>query len=185
MLRLLYTLRKAYHHRYELRKIKHQGIATLRELSLPSLLQQGFQALLLDFDGVLANYGAKQPCTSLLPWLTQACELFGEQRVFILTNKPNQTRANYFQQHFPAIKFIQGFPKKPYPHATAHILSLTQLPPEACLLIDDRLLTGGLLACITGIAIQYITNPFINYKKHPLQERCFQFLRHLERYWFH
>ncbi|MHA7840802.1 MAG: YqeG family HAD IIIA-type phosphatase [Gammaproteobacteria bacterium] len=181
MIRFLYTLKQAWQHRQQLAHIRRQGQPSINDLSLEKLQQQGIKALLLDFDGVLANHGEMQPHQSILPFLKKACQYFGEHRLFILTNQPNKLRAHYFKTHFPTITFIQGFPKKPYPEAIHYVLSLTHLNPAACLLVDDRLLTGCLLACITGIHAQYITVPLINYKKHGILECFFQGLRLLER----
>lgn len=181
MSRFLYTLKQAWQHRQCLGHIRKQAVPNINSLSFENLQQQGIKALLLDFDGVLANHGEIQPHTSIIPFLEAACQHFGENRLFILTNQPNAARAQYFQTHFPSITFIQSFPKKPYPQAIHHILSLTHLEASACLLVDDRLLTGGLLACITGIQVQYINAPLVNYKKHPLLECFFQGLRKLER----
>lgn len=180
----LYTVKHAWRHRQRLAYIRKQAVPRITHLSFENLQQQGIKALLLDFDGVLANHGETEPLPSLRPFLDVACQYFGEQRLFILTNQPNAARAQYFQTHFPSITFMQGFPKKPFPHAIRHILSATALDPSACLLVDDRLLTGGLLACITGIHVQYISEPFVDYAKHPLLECFFQGLRKLERCFF-
>lgn len=179
--RFLYTVKQAWQHRQCLAHICQESLPNITTLPLERLQQQGIKALLMDFDGVLANHGEARPHPSILPFLKEACQHFGEQRLFILTNQPHASRAQYFQKHFPSITFIQGFPKKPYPQSIQHILSLTHLEASACLLVDDRLLTGGLLACTTGIHVQYINVPLVNYKKRPLLECFFQGLRKLER----
>jgi hypothetical protein len=49
------------------------------------------------------------------------------------------------------------------------------------MLVDDRLLTGGLAACIAKVSITYITRPIVLLSKRPLSELFFMMLRFWER----
>ena len=56
--------------------------------------------------------------------------------------------------------------------------------PHEILFIDDRLLTGALVASITGVKIQYLKTPLVDYENRPFIERLFQGLRIIERMLF-
>jgi len=73
------------------------------------------QALALDFDGVLAPHGAGQPSSEVVDWLRRAVTVFGAERIFILSNRPFGPRVDWFANHFPGVRFVDGVRKKPYP----------------------------------------------------------------------
>ncbi len=180
--RLLYTVLKAPQYRQQLGKIKQQPAVAPTQISLKKWQEQGIETIIFDFDGVLAAHGEKEPDTTTVDLLQQSLDLFGQHHVFILSNKPSPIRASYFAKHFPHIQFIRGSKKKPYPNGIETIIELSHSKAEKVLLIDDRLLTGALAACISGIQCQYISNPLMNINKRPVVERFFQSLRIFERF---
>jgi hypothetical protein len=59
---------------------------------------------------------------------------------------------------------------------------LTGQSSHQLMLIDDRLLTGVLAACLANVSVAYITYPYVQLSKRPLPEMFFMVLRSLERY---
>jgi uncharacterized protein len=182
--RSIYTMAMWYKHRlavasrYGVRNSAAQ-IINLNLLELKNNL--GIEILVLDFDGVLAAHGDITPLPEIQIWLGHCVATFGAGRVFILSNKPMPQRLAYFQQNFPEIKFIRAKRKKPYPDGLQQIIAITKTQAHKIMLVDDRLLTGILAACITGVQSTYITNPYTNLKQQPLAELFFMLLRGAER----
>src|SRR5579872_1118377 len=79
------------------------------------LMQQGYKAIILDFDGVLASHGEEKLSLVIAHWLKNFIRVWPQDMIFILSNKPNLLRAHYFAQYFKGIKFIFPLHKKPYP----------------------------------------------------------------------
>jgi len=173
---------RCYH--TELKAIYGKRIPNLQisQLSPSQLKQQGVKILVLDFDGVLAAHGETKPADDLHDWLVQCVNTFGAAQIFVLSNKPLASRIRYFQTHYAGIRYIAGTRKKPYPDGLQEIITLTNQPAKALMLVDDRLLTGILAACIIKVPVIYITKPYVNFLKRPIQELFFTSLRILERY---
>ena len=157
------------------------GNYQLSKVSPTLLKQQGVMVLVLDFDGVLAADDEPEPSPELYNWLGECIRTFGPKQVFILTNKPLPSRIAYFQRHFAGVRYVVDVKKKPYPDGLQKIMALTGQPSEALRLVDDRLLTGGLAACIANVPLIYITRPYISLSQRPLPELFFMTLRFLER----
>ncbi len=182
--RIIFTLQQLRHYHKALAKIErvtpqHQQ---LHQLSPETLKQQGVRVLILDFDGVLAAHGELQPTKELHPWLHSAIQQFGSENIFVLSNKPLPSRIAYFEEHFSGVRYISAVKKKPYPDGLEKIITLTRQKPEALILVDDRLLTGGLAACIANVPMIYINHPYIHISKRPIQELFFMSLRFIERF---
>ncbi|MCK5877981.1 MAG: HAD family hydrolase [Candidatus Marithrix sp.] len=183
--RLLFSLRMLYHYRHELNRIYQTTPNNLKLCNIPpqTFQQQGIEILVLDFDGVLASHGELYPVQELHGWLHDCVKIFGAEQIFILSNKPLEKRIIYFNQHYPGIRYIKEVKKKPYPDGLQKIISLTKKSPKSLMLVDDRLLTGSLAACIAKVPVTYITKPYVCISKRPITEIFFMALRFLER-WF-
>lgn len=181
--RIIYSVRMLHHHCPGVAAVYHHSPRqqALQHLSPPQLQQQGIRILALDFDGVLAAYGEIQPTQESVQWLSDSVATFGSDHVFILSNNPMSDRIAYFKQHFPGVRFVLATQKKPYPDGLDYIVTLTHQPRQAIMLIDDRLLTGVLAACIANVRVTYITHPYICLRKRPIQESFFMGLRFLEK----
>jgi predicted HAD superfamily phosphohydrolase YqeG len=107
--------------------------------------------------------------------------VFGEERIFILSNRPVPVRADYFHRVFPGIRFVSGVRKKPFPDGLLRIMELSGAVPGQVVMLDDRLLTGVLGACLAGVGVIYITAPYVSLAHRPLHESFFMLLRILER----
>jgi predicted HAD superfamily phosphohydrolase YqeG len=169
--------------RHQLRRIlddtpQDTDILTLDPEKLHS---SGVAALALDFDGVLANHGATQPLPGAVEWIKHCQAVFGVEKIFILSNKPTRERSLWFAEHFPALRFISGVRKKPYPDGINKAGELARVPLSQILMVDDRLLTGCLAALLAGARPCYIRRPFVSFSHRPLAELLFKLLRWLER----
>lgn len=184
MRRIFYSLQKAWQYRKALKATAQQTTQSITDIDLDQLKQQDISIVVFDFDGVLANHGVTEPLPPGKKILSSAVKLFGEDKVFILSNKPTGERKAYFDKHFPTIQFIKANRKKPYPDGLQQIINLTNTPPDNILLIDDRLLTGALAAAIAGTKVCHIKTPFVDIKHSPIRERFFMFLRWLENHAF-
>jgi predicted HAD superfamily phosphohydrolase YqeG len=172
-----------FRHRYELAHILRK---TPRDFSLltidPALLKaDGIAALALDFDGVLSPHGCAAPVPEAVDWLTRSGAVFGENKVFILSNKPTEVRRRWFAEHFPEMRFISGVRKKPFPDGLTIIAELSGVPPSAVVMVDDRLLTGCLGAILAGARPCYISNPSVSFRYRPFAEMFFMVIRKMER----
>lgn len=141
----------------------------------------GITALALDFDGVLAAHGAASPLPEAIDWLKKCAVVFGGNRIFILSNKPTDERRQWFAEHFPAIRFIAGVRKKPYPDGINKAGELAGVHLSQLLMVDDRLLTGCLAALLAGATPYYIRRPYVAFNHRTVAELFFQWLRMTER----
>ncbi len=141
------------------------------------------KVLVLDFDGVLSPYAAIEPLPHIQKWLHQLLKSWGGQ-LFILSNKPFAEREAFIKKEFPSIHFISGVAKKPFPEGLKKIIKLSKACPQEILMIDDRLLTGILAACIAGTKGLLITHPLRQIKsKKALHELFFSTLRCIDKLW--
>jgi len=172
-----------FHHRRELRNLLDCTPLnrSISELDPKELQRSGISALVLDFDGVLAHHGAQVPVPAAVVWLKQCEAVFGGERMFILSNKPTDGRRDWFAQNFPAIRFIAGIRKKPFPDGVLKAGELAGVPFSSLLMVDDRLLTGCLAALVAGAPPCYIRRPCVSFTYLPVYELLFRLLRATER----
>jgi len=163
--------------------IEPWSAASILNLDPADLMAKGIQALALDFDGVLAHHGAAAPLPEAVDWIRRCEALLGGERIFILSNKPTDERRLWFAENFPAIRFIAGVRKKPYPDGLNKTGELTGVPLSSILMVDDRLLTGCLAALITGATPCYIRKPYISFSHRFGAELFFILLRSCERFY--
>jgi predicted HAD superfamily phosphohydrolase YqeG len=172
-----------FRNRYELAGILNatspdSSIMTIDPITLHS---SGIEVLALDFDGVLAAHGRPSPIPAAIEWLTRCAAVFGEDRLFILSNKPTEERKAWFASHFPEIRFISGVRKKPFPDGIQKIGELARVPLCRIVMVDDRLLTGCLAAIVAGARPYYVRQPLVSIGKNLAAESFFMLLRATER----
>lgn len=181
--RAIFTLSQMVQQRDSLKRYKQNPAMQIKSvLALdPGVLksEQGIRAMVIDFDGVLAAHGEIQSNPEFDNWLNLCIQTFGLGHVFILSNKPLESREAYFREHFPGIVFMRS-KKKPYPDGLAKIIEITQLKPEELLVVDDRLLTGILAAILVKAQARYLVSPLANFSKRPFVEWFFMCLRKIE-----
>lgn len=184
MKRFFFALRQGFRYRQAVGRVfhsSHQAIPTVCTLEPEDLQSLGVKHLALDFDGVLAAHGEALPALAVEQWLKGFCQAWPEGNISLLSNKPLPARIAYFQTHFPDMHFVTGFPKKPYPDGLLHIAERNELSPAQVALVDDRLLTGILAACLAGAKGIYIQKPYRRLWRRPVRELFFSGLRALER----
>lgn len=181
--RIHFSLRMLHRYRHALADIYHTSPRhqKLHQITPAAFKLKGVAVLVLDFDGVLAAHGELYPAEELHHWLHECVNIFGANQVFVLSNKPLPSRIVYFNRHYPGVRCITDVKKKPYPDGLQKIIALSGQPSEAVMLVDDRLLTGGLAACIAKVPVTYITRPYVLLSKRPIKEFFFMSLRFLER----
>jgi uncharacterized protein len=172
-----------FHHRRELRQLLDSTPLnrSILELDPEALFSSGIAALALDFDGVLAGHDAPDPLPEAIAWMKRCEALFGGDRIFILSNKPTEGRRRWFAVHFPAMRFISGVRKKPYPDGLNKTGELAGVPLSSIMMVDDRLLTGCLSALVAGARPCYIRRPYVSFNLRPVAELFFWLLRAGER----
>ncbi|GEM_PF-285943 len=175
---------KGWEYRNELQKLVADTppTRTVLDQTADELACSGIKVLALDFDGVLAPHGADQPVAEVIEWLERATSVFGQEQIFILSNRPFGPRINWFATHFPALRFISGVRKKPFPDGIKKIEELTSVRSSSILMVDDRLLTGCLSAMLAGARPCYVRNPYIKLRSNLGKELFFIVLRWLERF---
>jgi predicted HAD superfamily phosphohydrolase YqeG len=179
--RIFYSLHMGYAHRNALAKLYLRTPPQQSTLDIvpQDLLKQGVKILVLDFDGVLASHGELLPAPEIAHWLQSCLQVFPAAQIFLLSNKPLPARVAYFENY--GIRCIAGVQKKPYPEGLLKIQQVAQCEASEILLVDDRLLTGGLAACIAQTQIYYVTRPLIALSKRPVAESFFMLVRWVER----
>ena len=180
---VLYGFAEGFRHRHTLSALlssSQPGLAT-HAIDPTDLARRGASILALDFDGVLAPHGRMEPLPAAAEWLDRCCRNFGEDKIFILSNKPARERISWFQARHPGIRFITGVRKKPFPDGLQSVIARAGVTPGEVMLLDDRLLTGGLAACLAGTKVTYITAPYVTIASNPLPELFFMGLRAVER----
>ncbi len=172
-----------FRYRHELTRIISETPRTKSILTLDAadLKDRGIAALALDFDGVLSGHGAPAPLPEAIVWMTRCQEVFGGDRIFILSNKPTDGRRMWFAEQFPAMRFISGVRKKPYPDGLIKTGELAGVPLSSIMMVDDRLLTGCLAALVAGARPCYIRRPYVSFSHRPAAELFFRLLRMAER----
>jgi predicted HAD superfamily phosphohydrolase YqeG len=170
-------------YRRELRRLlkSTREDANILKLDLQTLHSSGIAAVALDFDGVLAHHASPVPFPEAIVWMKHCQTVFGGERIFILSNKPTEGRRLWFAEHFPAMRFISGVRKKPYPDGLIKAAELGGVPLSAVLMVDDRLLTGCLAALVAGARPCYIRRPYVSLNHRPFAEMFFGLLRTVER----
>lgn len=163
-----------------LRKTPPHCIPTIIDASPEAWYAQGIRALILDFDGVLSYYEGETPLPTVDVWLKTAQKVFGDA-MFVLTNLPSPARQTMFDMRYPDIHLIPAARKKPYPDGIQVVLEKTGFEAKQLLLVDDRLLTGIVLAASTGAQACWVTKPYHNFKLHPVKESFVALLRWLDQ----
>lgn len=184
MCRMLFAFNHGLKHYRELKAIRRHGYGAISDLNLSTLPDQGIDIIVFDFDGVLAAHGELQPSSIGMDKLKQSLAIFGENNVYILSNKPLKVREQFFNEHLPGIQFVYAPRKKPYPDGLQQIMQSADCAGKQIALIDDRLLTGGLATCIAGTKMIYINKPLQNFKKRFFKESFFHLLRVSEKLFF-
>ena len=174
-----------FKHKKQISAIKGKHcIQSVTELRVDFLRDQSIKFVALDFDGVLAAHGKPELNADVKIWLDGFAKEFGQENIFILSNKPTQVRLEYFEMNYPQIRFISKVAKKPYPDGLLRVVDTVGCKPTDVALVDDRLLTGCLACIVAGCYPILITKPFVDYDNYTTSEKFFSFLRKWEQKFF-
>jgi predicted HAD superfamily phosphohydrolase YqeG len=183
--RLIYTVSKMLKHKNQISAVKDEHcLESVTRLSVEFLNKHNIKIVTLDFDGVLAAHGKPELNEEVKIWLDSFANEFGQENIFILSNKPTQVRLEYFKKYYPQIRFISGVAKKPYPDGLKKLIEIANCEPKTVALVDDRLLTGCLACIIADCYPILITKPYVDYDNYNTSEKFFAFLRKWEQKFF-
>ncbi|MES2204725.1 MAG: HAD family hydrolase [Pseudomonadota bacterium] len=178
--RFIFAVREALKHKRELKSLPYAKNIT--SIDWRNLYDSGIRVLVLDFDGVLAADKQKKLYVGVDKVLETAQTIFGDH-VYIFSNQPTPQRQAYFAEHFPKIQFLVA-KQKPYPDGLLSVIVKEQVSPEKVVLIDDRVLTGGLASVLAGTQCILIEKPYMCFYSNMLREILFISIRAIERLWF-
>lgn len=147
-------------------------------MDLQALSNKGIRVLILDFDGVLAPHAEVRPLPEVNKQLQEAQALF---QVFILSNRPCPKRIALLKAAYPKIQSVVVNEKKPYPAGFQYVKKHSHCSPNQILMVDDRLLTGVLMAVSQSAPACWINQPYQDFRKRPFQEAFFAGLRWLDK----
>lgn len=180
--RIYFTIVKGFGERKSLYNIlSGSSEASTTEITIGTLKETGASIVVLDYDGVLAPQGVNELGPDIIYWLNHIISEFGEEHIYILSNKPKTSRCDNFHTIYPNISFISGIRKKPFPDGLMTIKNVADCKISDIVLLDDRLLTGGLATCIAGTKFIYIKKPLVSLIHNCIAEVFFILLRSLER----
>lgn len=161
--------------------LNHAATSVVK-INCQTLKDEGVEVLVLDFDGVLSVHGKNAvELTEVDQWLRQAVTVFGENRVFILSNNPNLHRKAQLEKQYPEIVFVVPFRKKPFTDGLAWVRDQTGVCYQKMLMVDDRLLTGVLSAVLHQSRAIYITEPYVDFEHSWLYEMSMRIVRRMEK----
>ena len=182
--KLSYLIAMAFKHRRRLHNIKHhpQGmLQRVTDLTPDYLHQHHVKLLALDFDGVLSHHGSISPAPAVLDWLRTLGAAFPLDQICIYSNNVFDERVAYMKSQFPEIDFIFYQKKKPCPDDLVSYFQSKKLQAKDVLVVDDRLTSGVLAACIIGASSLLLQKPIIHYQSAFFQELYFRLIRFIER----
>lgn len=178
--RFIFAVREALKHKKELKALPYAK--NIVSIDWQALHQSGVSVVVLDFDGVLAADKKKELYEGVNAILNTVQAIFGNH-VYIFSNQPTLQRQAYFAEYFPNIQFLIA-KQKPYPDGLLSVIMREQVSPEKIVLVDDRVLTGGLASVLAGTQCILIEKPYICFYSNMVRELLFMSIRAVERLLF-
>lgn len=128
----------------------------VEELTPATLRSMGAQVVIFDHDGVLGPSRAFQPDEIGVKLLNAAMAEFGKGNVFVLSNSKSrkEVRLSYFEKEFPDVGYLLA-KRKPSKEGLDLAIKLSGKPASKIAMIDDGLLTGGIMALEQGAIAIY------------------------------
>ena len=178
--RAIFSIKEGVLHRKELKALPY--VKNITTIDWQKLHDSGIRVVVLDFDGVLAADKKKALYDGVSAILEIVQTIFGDH-VYIFSNQPTSQRHAYFSELFPRIQFLVA-KKKPYPDGLISVIMREQVSPEKIVLVDDRVLTGGLASVLAGTQCILIQKPYICFWSNMMRETMFMSIRAVERLLF-
>lgn len=179
--RLIFAIKEGFERKKALKALPF--VMNILSINWLALHDSGIRVIVLDFDGVLAADKKQALHPGVDAVLLEILKIFG-QHVYIYSNQPTSQRHAYFSEYFPEIKFLVA-KQKPYPDGLLSVIVREQIDPYQIMLIDDRVLTGGLAAVLAGTQCLLVKKPFICFYHNTVREIAFMTIRWVERILFH
>lgn len=175
--RFIFALKEGWMHQKALKALP--CAKNITSIDWHALYQSGVRVVVLDFDGVLAADKQKELYSGVDAVLKTVQTIF-DDCVYIFSNQPTPQRQAYFAKHFPKIRFLIA-KQKPYPDGLLSVIAHEQVSPDQIILIDDRVLTGGLASVLAGTQCILIEQPYTCFSSNMAREILFTCLRFVER----
>ena len=175
--RAIFSIKEGFQHRQELKALPYA--TNIVSIDWKNLYESGIRVVVLDFDGVLAADKQKELYEGVDVVLKTIENVFANH-VYIFSNQPTPQRQAYFAEHFPKIQFLVA-KKKPYPDGLLSVIVREQVSPDKIVLVDDRVLTGGLATVLAGTKCILIEKPYICFCSNMVREVMFMSIRMIER----
>jgi predicted HAD superfamily phosphohydrolase YqeG len=123
-----------------------------------SLKKSGAHAVILDHDGVLGPIRSKTPDSTGEKLINDLVTAFGENKVFILSNTKSAraSRRDMYRDRYKSVTYLMAL-RKPDPEGLNIASRLSGVPCEKIAVVDDGILTGGLMAVENGAIPVYAT----------------------------
>lgn len=158
------------------RKTSHK-LKTLLDITPHFCKTHHIEGLVFDFDAVLNTDGELLIHPSYQRHFSSLLEHFP---VAIYSNAHLPQRKKAMLEAYPNLTWLEIPPKKPSAQRLEEISNIWSLKPQNILMIDDRILTGGLSAYRAGTQFAHIIKPITCYRKRFFRELFFALLRALE-----
>lgn len=178
--RMLFSIQEGVKYRAKLKAIPY--VEKITAIDWQSMWNKGIRVVVLDFDGVLAADKRQKLEDEVWSVLKNIHAIYGEH-VYIFSNQPTPERQAYFVLHFPWIQFLVA-KQKPYPDGLLTVIERENVAADSVVLVDDRVLTGGLASVLAGTQCLLIQKPYIHLNGNPLREILFISIRAIERLFF-
>jgi predicted HAD superfamily phosphohydrolase YqeG len=130
----------------------------VEDISPDSLKKLGAQAVILDHDGVLGATRSKAPDGIGAKLIHDLVEAFGVGKVFILSNTKSakKSRRDMYADRYKDVTYLMAA-RKPHPEGLNMAETLSGVPCGKIAVVDDGILTGGLMAVENGAIPVYAT----------------------------
>lgn len=134
----------------------------VEDISPDSLKKLGAQAVILDHDGVLGPIRSKAPDVTGAKLIHDLVEAFGVGKVFILSNTKSakESRRDMYSDRYKNVTYLMAM-RKPHPEGLNMASTLSGVPYGKITVVDDGILTGGLMAVENGAIPVYVTRKHI------------------------
>ncbi|MBF0292702.1 MAG: hypothetical protein HQK86_11170 [Nitrospinae bacterium] len=132
--------------------------AFVEDISPDSLKKLGAQAVILDHDGVLGPIRSQSPDGIGEKLIHALVEAFGVGKVFILSNTKStrESRRDMYEARYKTVTYLMAS-RKPDPEGLKMAVTLSGVPSGKIAVVDDGILTGGLMAVENGAIPVYVT----------------------------
>jgi predicted HAD superfamily phosphohydrolase YqeG len=130
----------------------------VEDISPDSLKKIGAQAVILDHDGVLGAIRSKVPDGIGAKLIHDLVEAFGVGKVFILSNTKSakKSRRAMYADRYKGVTYLMAA-RKPHPEGLNMAVTLSGVSYGKIAVVDDGILTGGLMAVENGAIPVYAT----------------------------